>query len=82
MLKRKVIRPSDQGWSAAVVLVTKKSPSGEDKVRMCIDYRNNSLTKKEYYLLPNMSDLLQGYAPGNKVLLSVIDSVKKQCTFY
>lgn len=41
---------------------------------MCIDYRGlNSVTKKEYYPLPNMSDLLQGYKAGNNALFFVIN---------
>lgn len=56
------------------MLVTKKLPNGEDKVRMSIDYRGlNSVTKKEYYSLPNISDLLQGYKAGNKAPFTVID---------
>lgn len=41
---------------------------------MCIDYRGlNEVTQKEYYPLPNISDLLQGYKAGQQVLFSVID---------
>lgn len=74
LLKEGTIRPSSSPWSAPVVLVTKKSPTGEEKVRMCIDFRKlNSVTKKEYYPLPNISDLIQGYSTGRKVLFTVID---------
>ncbi|KAG5865493.1 hypothetical protein JTB14_035518 [Gonioctena quinquepunctata] len=60
LLDASVIRPSFSPWSAPVVLVTKKLPKGEEKVRMCIDYRRlNNVTKKEYYPLPNILDLIQ-----------------------
>lgn len=74
LLDAQVIRPSASPWSAPVVLVTKRTASGGEKVRMCIDYRGlNSVTKKEYYPLPNITDLLQGYKAGNKALFTVID---------
>ncbi|KAG5890089.1 hypothetical protein JTB14_003652 [Gonioctena quinquepunctata] len=74
LLDTAVIRPSFSPWSAPVVLVTKKLPNGEEKVRMCIDYRGlNNVTKKEYYPLPNISDLIQGYNSGSEALFSVID---------
>lgn len=47
---------------------------GEEKVRMCIDYRGlNSVTKKEYYPLPNIADFLQGYKAGNRAFFTVLD---------
>lgn len=74
LLEAKVIRPSSSRWSAPVVLVVKKKPDGTEKVRMCIDYRGlYAVTKKEYYPLPNITDLLQGYQAEKKILFSVID---------
>lgn len=74
LLKAGVIRPSFSPWSAPVVLITKKLASGEEKVRMCIDYRGlNAVTKREYYPLPNITDLIQGYKSGDQVWFSVID---------
>ncbi|KAG5863603.1 hypothetical protein JTB14_014315 [Gonioctena quinquepunctata] len=41
---------------------------------MCIDYRGlNNVTKEEYYPLPNISDLIQGYNSGSGSLFSIID---------
>ncbi|KAG5871241.1 hypothetical protein JTB14_007121 [Gonioctena quinquepunctata] len=77
------IELDDQEWSkrefslprsAPVVLVTKKLPNGEEKVRMCIDYRGlNNVTKMEYYPLPNISDPNQEYNSGSEALFSAID---------
>ncbi|KAG5869265.1 hypothetical protein JTB14_013888 [Gonioctena quinquepunctata] len=68
-----IIRTSFSPSSAPVVLVTKKLPNGEEKVRMCIDYRwLNNVTKEEYYPLPDIPDLIQGYNSESEALFSVI----------
>ena len=50
----------------------KKKTNGEDKVRMCIDFRGlNSVTKKDFFPLPNIQETLESF--GNANLFSVID---------
>ena len=62
MLKRGIIEPSNSPWSSNVVLVTKK----DGGVRFCVDYRVlNSLTKKDAYPLPPVSECLDALA-GSK----------------
>ena len=68
LLKQKVIEPSASEWSAAPVLVRKKS--GE--LRYCIDYRAlNSKTVKDSFSLPLIEDCLDSLY--GKRLLCVLD---------
>ncbi|KAF2885012.1 hypothetical protein ILUMI_21128, partial [Ignelater luminosus] len=72
LLKAKIIRDSQSPWSAPVVLVLKKSPNGEEKVRKCIDYRGlNCVTKKDYFPLSLIQELLERF--GKSTLFSVFD---------
>jgi hypothetical protein len=62
MLKHGVIEPSNSPWSAAVLIVPKKG--GE--WRFAVDYRRlNSLTVRDSYPLPRISDALASLS-GNK----------------
>ena len=55
MLEQGVIRPSTSAWSSPVILI--KKPDGSD--RFCCDLRKvNSVTKKDSYPLPKISDTL------------------------
>jgi hypothetical protein len=52
MFDKGVIRPSNSPWSAAAILVPKKSPVGKPKYRCCVDFRAlNAVTKFDTYPL-------------------------------
>ena len=54
-----IIRPSTSPWASPIVLVRKKS----GKVRPCVDYRRlNSVTKKDAFPLPRITDCLDAVA--------------------
>ncbi len=62
MLQQNVIEPSDSPWRSSVVLVKKKDGS----YRWCVDFRGvNSVTRKDSYPLPNISDTLDSLS-GSK----------------
>jgi hypothetical protein len=52
MLEKGVIRPSSSPWQSPVILVPKKSESGNPKYSFCVDYRGlNAVTKFDSYPL-------------------------------
>lgn len=74
LLKAKVIRPSVSPWSSPIVLVTKRLPDGRTKIRMCVDYRGlNAVTKREYFPLPCISDLVQSFRADKNLRFSLLD---------
>lgn len=74
LLRAKVVRPSVSPWSSPIVLVTKRLPDGQTKIRMCVDYRGlNSVTKKQYFPLPNISDLVQSFRADRNLTFSMLD---------
>jgi transposase InsO family protein len=55
-----IISPSVSPWSAPVVLVKKKTSSGEIKYRFCTDFRSlNAVTKIDVYPLPLINETLE-----------------------
>lgn len=55
MLAAGIIEPSQSEWSNPVVMI--KKPSGD--YRFCLDFRRvNQISKKDAYLLPNMTGIL------------------------
>ncbi len=59
MEKQNIIRPSTSPWASPICLVKKKS----GKIRPCVDYRKvNSITRKDAYPLPRISDCLDAVA--------------------
>lgn len=75
MLRDGIIRPSVSPWSAPVVLVEKKTESGENKVRFCIDFRAlNSVTKRDFFPIPNIQDTIDSI--GGAELFSKLDMTK------
>jgi len=67
-LKKGFIRPSDSAYSSPVLFVKKKDGS----LRFCIDYRQlNTLTKKDRYPLPLISETLDRLA--NSLLFTKLD---------
>jgi hypothetical protein len=57
MLKKGVIRECKSPWSAAAILVPKKSLDGTPKFRFCVDFRAlNAVTKFDSYPLPNFDE--------------------------
>lgn len=68
MLELGVIRPSSSPWNSPVVIVKKK----DGKLRFCFDGRRlNSVTKRDAYPLPYVSDILDRLRDGR--FLSSID---------
>ena len=67
MLDAGVIQPSNSPWCNAVVLVRKKDGS----LHFCIDFRKlNSLTVKDYHLLPRICETLESLAGLPTIQLS------------
>ena len=57
MLKNAFIRPSTSSWRSPVLLVKKKNADGTVGYRFCIDLKKvNSITEKDSYSLPRISD--------------------------
>ena len=55
-----IISPSVSPWSAPVVLVKKRTNSGEIKYRFCTDFRGlNAVTKMDVYPLPLINETLE-----------------------
>lgn len=55
-LEEEIVEPSHAEWASPVVMIKKN-----DKYRFCIDFRRiNSISKKDSYPMPNMSQLLDG----------------------
>lgn len=72
LLESNIIRESVSPWSAPVVLITKETPGGEQKIRMCIDYRGlNAVTKRDFYPLPNLQQSFDYFGKAN--LFSTLD---------
>ena len=68
MLELGVIQPSESAWASAPVLIRKKDGS----VCWCLDYRKlNSLTKKDAFPLPLISDCLD--ALSDNKYMSTLD---------
>ena len=65
MLEKGVIRPSSSPWQSPVILVPKKSESGNPKYRFCVDYRGlNAVTKFDSYPLRRFEDTVSTLAGG------------------
>ena len=54
MLDQGVIHPSISPWASPIILVQKK----DGKYCFCVDYRKNSVTKRDARPLPRVDDLL------------------------
>jgi len=55
LLENKIIRFSMSPWAAPIVLVKKKTRD----TRLCVDFRKpNNITKKDYFPLPRIDDIL------------------------
>ena len=69
-LSKGIIRPSNSAWRSSVVMV----PKGNDKWRMCIDYRPlNEITKIDTYPMPNIEDIFD--ALGGAKIFSKMDAL-------
>lgn len=86
LLKNKLIEPSTAAYNSPIIIVPKKSTTGEKKYRMCIDYRK--LNKKliaDKFPLPRIDEIIDGL--GRAKYFSVIDlfsgfhqiPIKKEC---
>lgn len=72
LLETGVIRESSSPWSAPVVLITKKLPNGEQKIRLCIDYRAlNKVTVRDIFPIPNINDTVNQF--GHSSIFSTFD---------
>lgn len=59
LLEQNIIEPCSSEWSSPVVLVPKKSNTGEKKWRLVIDYRKlNNCIQNDKFPLPNITDIL------------------------
>jgi hypothetical protein len=60
MLENEVIEESASPWCQPVLMVEKRSETGQVKYRFCIDYRKlNERTIKDAYLLPRIDDTVE-----------------------
>jgi hypothetical protein len=59
-LRKCVTEPSDSEWNAPVVLIPKRSSTGQAHYRFCIDYGAlNAVTRADTYLLPVLEASVQ-----------------------
>lgn len=89
MLALDVIEPSDSAWSSPVLIVQKKN--GEP--RLCLDSRKlNSVTKKDSYSLPYISEILDNLRDAKFLTsldiskafwqISIIEEDRDKTSFY
>lgn len=72
LLDNKLIEPSQSNFNSPIILVPKKSPDGNKKWRMCIDFRMvNKKLVADKFPLPRIDDILDSL--GRSKFFSVID---------